>query len=163
MAENGNEVMNTPITYHADPVLKARFLAELEKHAQADAFLKGTYGQMNSHFRGCGIGCSLASLNVIAGHHIDRRTSDHERYPTELGWPLWLAYLEDHLFEELPDALSKTWPIRLSTAVPVGVTIPDRTLADILCWALGDATYGVRHATDDPEVVAEDGRRQSHF
>ena len=144
----------TILTYRNDPAFKAAFLAELDKHAALDAFTKGTYGMMNGHFRGCGIGCSLASLNVLRGAPVLEQTGQHERYPSELGWPLWLAYLEDNLFESLPDGLSKTWPARLSAAVPVGVEIPDRVLAKILRWSLANATYGVRHVTDNPEAIA---------
>ena len=144
----------TILTYRNDPAFKAAFLAELDKHAALDAFTKGTYGRMNGHFKGCGVGCSLASINVLRGAPILENTGQHARYPTELGWPLWLAYLEDNIFESLPDDLSKTWPARLSAAVPVGVEVPDRVLAKILRWSLADATYGARHATDDLEVVA---------
>jgi len=151
-AEEGR--MSELVTYRNDPAFKVAFLAELDKHAALDAFTKGTYGQMNSHFKGCGIGCSLASLNVIAGLPITERTSHHDRYPTELGWPLWLAYLEDNLFENLPDALAKTWPRQLAAAMPVGVSVPDLVLAQLLRWVLVDARFGVVHAADTESVKA---------
>lgn len=141
-------------TYRGDPAFKVAFLAELDKHAALDAFTKGTYGHMDGHFKGCGVGCSLASLNAIAGGPILERTSQHDRYPAELGWPLWLAYLEDNLFENLPDELSKTWPRRLAEAIPVGVTVPDLVLAKLLRWTLLDARFGVVHAADDESVKA---------
>ena len=49
------------VSYHGDANLKASFLREIAAHEEADQFLKGTYGEMNGHFRGCAIGCSLHS------------------------------------------------------------------------------------------------------
>jgi hypothetical protein len=147
--------MTESLTYKGDPSFKEAFLRELGKHEAADALIKGTYGQLtDDRFRGCGVGCSLASLNVLAGQPVDHQTSHHARYPTELGWPLWLAHLEDHVFERLPYGLYQTWPRRLSEAVPVGIVIPNMVLARVLRWCLADATYGVRHATLDAAVVA---------
>ena len=114
------EMTEPLLTYHADPQLKAALLAELAKHEAADQFVKGTYGRMNAHFRGCAIGCSLHSLNVILGKPEQERTGDHSRYMTELGWPLWLALLEDTVFEHLPEDQAARWPRRLAEAVPVG-------------------------------------------
>ena len=148
------EERKTMTTYHNDPKLKTDFLTEIGKHEAADAFIKGTYGRMNGAFKGCAIGCSLASLNVIRGRPINERTGDHERLSKELGVPLWLAHLEDHLFEALPIEAARQGPRQLAEAIPVGVVIPDRMLAQILRWTLADATYGVRHATDNTEIVA---------
>ena len=134
------------VTYHGDADLKAAFLYEIGKHEAADAIIKGTYAQMNSHFQGCAIGCSLYSLSVLQGQSpavAAQRTGEHARIPTELGWPLWLAYAEDTIFENLPDALSKTWPRRLAEAIPVGVTVPDLVLAKLLRWMLVDEHFGV--------------------
>ena len=148
--------MNTKIlTYLNDSALKAAFLAEIGKHEAADALIKGTYGNMNGSFKGCAIGCSLYSLNRLQGKTgtaLIAETDQHIRLERELGWPVWLAYLEDHLFEQLPDDLSHTWPRRLSQAVPIGVIISDAVLAKILRWSLADVTYGVSHATTDVKV-----------
>jgi hypothetical protein len=143
-------------TYHGNAAFKAAFLAELARHEAADHLVQGMYGRLagDGTFRGCGVGCSLASLNALAGRPVTERTDQHARYPTELGWPQWLAYVEDAIFEGLPKSLARTWPRRLSEAVPVGVAIPEVMLTRVLRWCLADPTYGVRHATKDPEVVA---------
>ena len=143
--------MTDLITYHGDHALKAAFLAEISKHEAADALVKGTYGRMNGAFKGCAIGCSLYSLNVLHGESpadAAQRTGDHDRIPTELGWPLWLAYAEDTIFERLPTDLSKTWPRRLAEAVPVGVTVPDIVLAKVFHWTLMNARFGVINCAD---------------
>ena len=142
-------------TYLNSPELKAAFLAEITKHEVQDMFIKGTYGQMNGDFKGCAIGCSLHSLNVLQGKTgaaLADLTDHHERYPAELGWPLWLAHLEDIIFENLPDDLATTWPRRIAEAVPVGTVVADIVLAKILRWMLADPEFGVRFATDDEEI-----------
>lgn len=106
--------------------LKSRFLAEISKHEAADQLIKGSYGEMNGQFRGCAIGCSLHSMNIIQGApDLLGRTGDHRRYPSALGLPIWLAYLEDDIFEQLPIELAKTWPRRFAEAVPVGAVVDD--------------------------------------
>jgi hypothetical protein len=73
----------TQQTYLGDPQLKAAFLAEITKHEDQDALIKGTYGQMNGHFTGCAIGCSLHSLNVLqgkVGKASTEHTGNHARY-----------------------------------------------------------------------------------
>ncbi len=142
-------------TYLNDPQLKMAFLTEITKHEDADAFIKGSYGQMNGTFKGCAIGCSLHSLNILqgkVGKARAERTGDHERYEAELGLPTWFAYLEDHIFETLPNDLATTWPRRLAEAIPVGGVVDDRVLARILCWSLTAPEFGVRYATDREDV-----------
>ena len=144
--------MTELVTYLNKPDLKLAFLGELAKHEAQDAFIKGTYGRMNGYFKGCGIGCSLHSLNVMQGKDAMYQTGNHDRVPAELGWPLWLAYAEDNIFENLPDDLAKSWPRRLAEAIPVGIVVPDIVLAKLLRWVLLDSRFGVFHATDDESV-----------
>src|SRR3990167_2686978 len=147
--------MSNLITYLGKPELKEAFLLEIGKHEAADQLVKGYYGQMDGQFTGCAIGCSLHSLNVLQGKPaVIDNVGLHERVPAELGWPLWLAYLEDNIFEQLPAELSRTWPRRLAEAIPVGVSVPDVVLAKLLRWTLIADTFGVVHATDDAEVKA---------
>jgi hypothetical protein len=81
--------------YLNDPDLKARFLQEIGEHEAADMIRQGTYGEgAGCQWKGCAVGCSLRSLNKIHGAvDIDDNTNVHNRYETELGLPLWLAYL----------------------------------------------------------------------
>src|SRR5262245_12978579 len=146
--------MITVQTYLGDATLKARFLEEIGKHELADAIVQGTYGEMvDAEFRGCAIGCSLHSMNIIHGAaDSEWKIGDHARYESELGLPIWLAYLEDNIFEHLPIEQAKTWPRRFAEAIPVGATVPDTVLATILRWILADDTFGVRFATDDGEI-----------
>jgi hypothetical protein len=145
------------ITYLNKPDLKAALLIEIAKHEAADQLVKGHYGEMNGQFTGCAIGCSLHSLNLLQGkigkaNGEDAFVGRHDRFPTELGWPLWLAYYEDSIFEGLPQKLAETWPRRLADAVPVGITIPDTVLADLQVWWLTHERFGVRNVTESAEV-----------
>ena len=151
-------MMTTPIAYLNSPALKAAVLAEITTHEAQGAVIKGitgAYGRMNETFTGCAIGCTLHSLNVLQGKTgaaLTDAINQHARYPVELGWPLWLAHLEDVVFEHLPDALATTWPRRLAEAIPVGASVDDLVLAKILRWMLADAESGVRAATTDARV-----------
>jgi hypothetical protein len=139
-------------SYLGDPQLKAALIAEIAKHEAADMIAAGTYGEgAGCSWRGCAIGCSLRSLNRINGQPEDESTGVHERYPKELGLPLWLAHCEDSIFENLPTDLAHTWPRRFAEAVPVGVDLT-RVLAALMRWVLIGETYGVVHATGDAEV-----------
>lgn len=141
-------------TYLGDATLKTRFLEEIGKHELADQFIKGSYGSgRGDRFRGCAIGCSLHSMNILKGaKDLTAKTGDHARYEKELGLPIWLAYVEDNIFEELPIEQAKTWPRRFAEAIPVGAVVDDIVLAKILRWCLADSEFGVRFATDDEEI-----------
>ncbi|CAB4212416.1 hypothetical protein UFOVP1442_1, partial [uncultured Caudovirales phage] len=114
-----SETVTTAVqAYGNNPAFKDAFLAEIGKHEEADALLKGTYGEFDPTFKGCAIGCSVRSLHSLQGTLTNGVSfNNHAKVAADLGWPLWLAYLEDNLFERLPDELSKTWPRRLAEAV----------------------------------------------
>jgi hypothetical protein len=108
--------------YLGDTKLKEDFVCEIKKHQEADQILQGTYGKgTGKNWKGCAVGCSVRSLNRL--HHKRYSTSDHAVYETELGIPEWLARLEDTIFEGLPVAEAKKWPLRFSQAVPVGADL----------------------------------------
>jgi hypothetical protein len=93
--------------FHNDPAIKEKYLFRVKAHAAKDHLIKG---QGWSNGKGCAIGCTLEAY-------------DHTRYPIELGLPEWLARLEDTIFENLPNDLAMTWPIRFLEAVNVGANI----------------------------------------
>ena len=136
------------MTYLSDQALKTAFLEEIGKHEAADQLVKGNYGYMNGLFKGCAIGCSLHSLNLIHGKPDLYETGNHRRMMHELGWPLWLAYIADTIFEGLPDALSATWPRRLAEAISVGIRVPEIVLAKVMRWILLDAQFGMVSVTE---------------
>src|ERR1044071_8267683 len=95
------------LSFHNDPAVKTKYLKRVQKHRKADNIIQGT-GWNNG--KGCAVGCTLESY-------------DHERYPIELGLPVWLARLEDTIFEGLSHKEAMKWPERFLKAIPVGVNV----------------------------------------
>jgi len=94
------------VAYHGNPALKASVLAEMAEHRAADALVKGVYWEDG---RGCAVGCLT---NDPAG--------GHAQYPVRWGIPEKLAWLEDAIFEKLPNGLAQVWPERFLVAIPAG-------------------------------------------
>lgn len=93
-------------SYHNDPLVKEKFVNRMLAHMNADELIRGI-SWING--RGCAIGCTLNKYS-------------HEDFETELGFPIWLAHLEDTLFENVSLEYSKTFPLRLLEAIPVGLS-----------------------------------------
>ena len=102
--------MNTPLlAFHNDSAIKAKYLARVQAHREADQLIQGTGWELETS-KGCAVGCTLEAY-------------DHSRYPIELGIPVNLAYAEDHIFERLPKDLAMAWPERFLTAIPIGADL----------------------------------------
>jgi hypothetical protein len=92
------------LSYHSDPAVKAHYLARVAGHAEADEITKGHYWENG---KGCAVGCTIHG-------------ETHESFERELGIPQMLAWLEDVIFEGLPNRLAKTWPERFLSAIAPG-------------------------------------------
>ena len=127
-------------------VTKIELISSLERHAAADAFVKGQYW---SDGKGCAVGCSL--------HDFHERPGDHAAYEPLFGIPQVLARLEDGIFEGLPTDLAKEWPLRFARAVRPGADLSG-VWPRFSVWLLTDSEYGVlRHAkTDATRKVIQD-------
>ena len=102
-------------------ISKDDFIAEIKSHMQKDALIKGVYKENENMetFRGCAIGCSIQSIkNIIKDYSLEN--NNHYLYEKYLGIPLWLAKIEDKIFEGLPIDLSKKWPLRFSLSINIG-------------------------------------------
>jgi hypothetical protein len=107
------------IAYRHDPAMKARYIARVRSHRLADDLVKGFYWM---HGKGCAVGCTLED-------------SDHRRYETELGIPVRIAYLEDAIFEALPNVEARMFPERFLEAIPPGADlsrVSDAFLASLM-------------------------------
>ena len=129
------------IAYHNDPAIKAKLLADLQAHADADRLVKGQYWENG---KGCAVGCTLYSLGV------DGAASNHAEYETRLGIPQMLARLEDTIFEGLPNADAMQWPMRFSAAIAPGADL-SRVGWKWLHWLLTD---GLARVTDVAATAA---------
>ncbi len=113
------------LSYHSDPAIKAKYLARVEGHAEADEIIKGRYWEAG---KGCAVGCTI---------HGD----SHADFETELGIPRILAWLEDVIFEGLPNRLAKTWPERFLSSIEPGKDL-SRVAWQLLHWILTDGHPG---------------------
>ena len=73
------------LAFHGQAKVKAKYLARVHAHRQADEIVKGKYW---SEGKGCAVGCTIHG-------------SDHGRYETELGIPRSIAHIQDRLFERM--------------------------------------------------------------
>ena len=117
--------------FHNDPKIKEKYLARLEAHVKADELIHGIYWQDG---KGCAVGCTVHSNN-------------HMAYEDELGIPVILARLEDGIFENLSNGLSKEWPMRFLSSIKVGADLSN-VGNKFLLWLLIDPKDGVIQFAD---------------
>lgn len=143
------------LTYHNDPAIKAKAIARCKEHIEADRLRAGNYGQeFDDGFRGCAIGCQLWDIAREEGWDWRDRGDEHE-IVAEAYWPgqVWLSHLEDRIFECLPSQERKEWPLRLVSAVPVGVDITPVSHR-LTAYILRDVLRNYFHGAQFPEVAA---------
>jgi hypothetical protein len=93
--------------FHNKQEIKDKYINRLKEHAKKDEIIKGKYW---ADGKGCSVGCTVHS-------------SDPRAYEVELGIPTILAKLEDRLFESLPNAEAKKFPLQFLNAIPVGADL----------------------------------------
>ena len=128
--------INKLLAYHNDPKIKEDILLQLKHHYDSDEIVKGEYWENG---KGCAVGCTLHSSN-------------HKEYEIRFGIPKILAYLEDGIFEKLPNELSKEWPIRFMDAINVGADL-SKVWSKFSIWMLGDPEYGVINFSKNKKVI----------
>lgn len=154
--------MTKLMTYHNDPEVKARLLGELAEDEAADRFVRGTYGNgEGDQFRGCSVGCQTRRyLRLVA-----KAGSRHKAYELILGWPEWLALLEEYLFENVEPSRASRLSREIADAMPVGLSRADtdKLRHRFLAWILRNALAydrekdpGVAKVVDKIAVMHED-------
>jgi uncharacterized protein YdbL (DUF1318 family) len=129
--------------YHNDPALKERVMAKIAAHREADRIAKGAYvRRSNGKKKHCAVGCLLEDSN-----------GGHMRYESEFGIPVQLAWLEDGIFESLPDEHAISWPERFMGAISVGADLGN-VWPQMAIWLMVDKEWGIAHTTDDAEIQA---------
>ena len=117
---------------------KDKYIARVKAHQEADQIIKGQYWENG---KGCAVGCTIEG-------------SDHSKYEKELGIPKEIAYLEDTIFENLPNELAMTFPLRFLEAVPVKADL-SKVVAKFVIWQFEDEAYGlknIKEVQEDKEV-----------
>ena len=134
--------MSKLLAFHNDPKIKETYLKRLELHYKADEIVKGIYWEKG---KGCAVGCTVEK---------NGNEDPHLAMEKELGIPKELAYLEDALFEELPNGESKEFPVTFLNAIPVGADLSLIT-AKFVVWQFEDKKYGlknIKEVKDDKNV-----------
>jgi len=117
---------------------KDKYIASVKAHQKADRIIKGPYWQNG---KGSAIGCTLEG-------------DDHTKYETELGIPKEIAYLEDAIFEGLPNEEAMKFPLQFLQAVPINTDL-SHVIAKFVIWQFEDEKYGlknIKEAKDDKKT-----------
>jgi hypothetical protein len=125
--------------FHNDPLIKQKYLERVRMHRAADNLIRGT--GWDGH-RGCAVGCTLEDYN-------------HQKYETELGIPLWLAKVEDTLFEGMSHDNAMAWPERFLVSIKPGVEL-DKVKAPFMIFVLESTLKHFDHEKFTDVKVAVD-------
>lgn len=97
---------------------KLELVEAAKAHYAADMLVKGTYGEgEGKEFHGCSVGClahGISPKEHVPSFEIHKRVADH------YGYPEWLAYLQDTIFEGLPNGPqgeNSRWHVELAEAI----------------------------------------------
>lgn len=118
--------MDQLIAFHNDMRTRQFYVERVLAHQLANEISQGT--SWKEQALGA-VGCTLNS-------------NQHSRYEDELGIPRQLAYLEDRIFEGLPNKEAKAFPFAFLTSIPVGADLT-LVLARFMVWLLIDPDKGV--------------------
>ncbi len=128
--------------YHGDSKIRSKYLRRVRAHRKADQIVQN-YGYWQDG-KGCAVGCTIHG-------------SSHKAYETELGIPQIVARLEDRIFEGLPKALAREWPVRFLDSIKCGADL-SMVWPAFAEWLLVDADWGVfRFAKKDKTKAAITG------
>lgn len=123
------------IAFHGKASVKKKYVDRVKEHKRLDQISKGVYwSEKDGKIKGCAVGCTLERTNIDL--------QIHRQYEIELGLPEWLAILEDRIFENLPDAESKEWPVKFLEAIPVGKKINEKVLSKFMVILMLDKKHG---------------------
>ncbi len=121
--------------FHGDPKVKEKYLARVKAHRKADQIVQHKYWEDG---KGRVVGCTIHGSN-------------YQAYETELGIPIQLAYLQDWIFENLPNGEAKNFPVDFLESIPVGVDLKP-VFHQFLHWLLVAPEDGViQYAQDEEE------------
>ena len=127
------------LSFFGEQALKDAVVERIKEHQRLDQIVQGIYWD---GAKGCGIGCVLHS-------------DEHMAFERQLGLPVFLAYMDEHIFESLPKEDAKYWPLRFIEAVPVGVDL-ELVFPRFMHWVLTDPDGLVKHANAHAKVIIND-------
>lgn len=118
--------MSKQRAFHDSTQTRQLYVERVLAHQLANDIVQGTSWRENA---AGAVGCTLES-------------NEHSRYEEELGIPRQLAYLEDRIFEGLPNKEAKGFPFAFLSSIPVGADL-SLVPAHFMVWLLSDPETGV--------------------
>lgn len=124
-------------TFGNDPCLKEGLIKTLKSHEKAKRFVHGSYFS-SGQAGGCALGCTLLPMNPTVGD-INRYTNEMNLFSysgdvaamvsKRYTLPIWLARLEEAIFEALPRGTHDVeWARKMIEATPVGIPFKELEL-----------------------------------
>ena len=98
------------LSFHNQQQVKDKYIQRVRRHATLGNIIQGVGWEDG---KGGAVGCTLEFYDY----------ENLERYRTELGLPIWLARLEELIFDNLPPEEAKIWPEKFLKAIPVSVDV----------------------------------------
>ena len=126
------------ISFFGNQCLRDAVVERVREHQRLDQIAQQIYWNGS---KGCAIGCVLHS-------------GEHMAFETQLGLPVFLAYMDEHIFESLPLAEAKAWPLRFIEAVPVGVDL-ELVFPRFMKWLLSDPDGMRQFANADTLLIID--------
>lgn len=116
--------------WHGSQALKARIVARMKTHREADNFIQGDYQRIDPTaalgYRGCAIGCALERQPTYVGYGVAPARGWHGQFEHEFGIPADVARQIDDCFESFDDrAEARDFAVQVLEAVPVGADLDD--------------------------------------
>ena len=109
------------LSFFSEPGVKEAVVQRVREHQRLDQLIQRVYWDGS---KGCGIGCATHS-------------SDHRAFERLYNLPVFLAYMNEHIFESLPLEEAKGWTLRFFEALPVGVDL-ELVFPRFMQWLLSD-------------------------
>lgn len=130
--------MKTMLSFHNDEQLKEQYVNKMLLHAKADEIRQGFYWENG---KGCATGCLMENPRP------------HSLYPIKIGVPESIAYLEDKIFEGLPNEDAKQFAVDFVKAIPVGADL-SKVEYRFKLWLLTDKYNGViKYANEETKKI----------
>ena len=112
------------LAFHGDPQLASDMLAEIGKHEEADAFLRGEYFKKNGAgyqgFRGCFIGCATHSYELARGADVSASYDSVEDVEAAFNFDPRLTKICERIFEDSSEEYANTFLRRVGEAAKSG-------------------------------------------
>lgn len=127
--------------WHGSQALKARIVARMKTHREADNFIQGDYQRIDPAaalgYRGCAIGCALDRQPVDSlGRGATPARGWHGELEHEFGIPADVARQIDDCFESFDDkAEARDFAVRVLEAIPVGADLSGITDAYLMAYS----------------------------